>query len=596
MKLFSHIILVFSILLFLFPLGVFAQPQFKTVVPQHPIVPGESFQVQYIVENADNVSDFLPPQFHGFRVVAGPNIYSGIKSKRYRNLVFTLAAINEGRFKIYGASCLADGRLIKSNEAIVKVIALKESDEPSYFLSPGEDPFKKIRENLFLKLIIDKQNCFIGEPLVATFKLYSRLQSKSDVVKNPGFYGFGVCDMINVNDNVQSEEKLKGHWFDVHTIRKVQLYPLQSGTFTIDPMELDNRIEFSRSIVNKKTEQEVSENMYNHESADDHAANTEVYQMKIKTDPVAIRVNPLPGRNVADTFTGAVGNFSIHAFTKKDTLLKNEESSLIVEINGAGNFQAVSAPVINWPEAVEVFEPSISDTLDKQLVPLTGQRSFKYIFLSNKPGVYTIPAISFTFFNVKTNTYRTISAKRLTIFISAKNKEDKVLFKQISRSGSKNKLTGWLVGSGLFALIVAIFFGLRRKQARAKKVAKQKEKMNETSSRLISIEELLKPAESAPGNDDKIFYTELNHAAWNYFNQRLQLSGSQTNKTDLAKILIEKGIQRGKVDELINLIHQCETGMYTKAEMGVSKKELLYNTKQIMEFIEDVFTQHGAEN
>src|SRR5438876_1062709 len=77
--------------------------------------------------------------------------------------------------------------------------------EPPYFLAIGEDPFRKIRENLFLKLFVDKQNCFIGEPLVATFKLYSRLQSRSNVIKNPGFYGFSVYDMINVNDQLQSE-------------------------------------------------------------------------------------------------------------------------------------------------------------------------------------------------------------------------------------------------------------------------------------------------------------------------------------------------------------------------------------------------------
>ena len=55
--------------------------------------------------------------------------------------------------------------------------------------------------------------------------------------------------MVNVNDQAQTEEKLNGHWFDVHTILKVQLYPLQSGIFTIDPMELANEVEFSCSVV-----------------------------------------------------------------------------------------------------------------------------------------------------------------------------------------------------------------------------------------------------------------------------------------------------------------------------------------------------------
>jgi hypothetical protein len=189
-------------------------------------------------------------------------MYSGDGLVSQKNLVFTLAAIREGNFKIPGASCLADGKFAKSNEVIVRVISQKEMDETSYFLKQGEDPFQKIHENLFLKLTLDKSTCFVGEPLVATFKLYSRLQSRSNIIKNPGFYGFSVYDMINVSNQAQSEEKLNGRWFDVHTILKVQLYPLQSGIFTIDPMELANEVEFSRSVVNKKTEQEVTENMY----------------------------------------------------------------------------------------------------------------------------------------------------------------------------------------------------------------------------------------------------------------------------------------------------------------------------------------------
>ena len=60
--------------------------------------------------------------------------------------------------------------------------------------------------------------------------------------------------MINVNDQVEFEEKLNGHWFQVHTVRRVQLYPLQAGSFTIDAMEVANEVEFSRSVVNKRTE------------------------------------------------------------------------------------------------------------------------------------------------------------------------------------------------------------------------------------------------------------------------------------------------------------------------------------------------------
>ena len=53
-----------------------------------------------------------------------------------------------------------------------------------------------------MKVLVDKRVCFVGEPVTAIFKLYSRLESKSDIVKNPGFYGFTVQDMINLDDKL----------------------------------------------------------------------------------------------------------------------------------------------------------------------------------------------------------------------------------------------------------------------------------------------------------------------------------------------------------------------------------------------------------
>ena len=47
-------------------------------------------------------------------------------------------------------------------------------------------------------------------------------------------------------------EIVNGKPFDVHTVRIVQLYPLQAGLFTIDAMEVTNKVEFSKSVVNKK--------------------------------------------------------------------------------------------------------------------------------------------------------------------------------------------------------------------------------------------------------------------------------------------------------------------------------------------------------
>jgi hypothetical protein len=68
--------LTFTILSFLLLVVlVQAQVHFKTIVPPQPVMSGESFQVQYIIEDGDKTMNVKPPVFNNFRFVTGPTIY-----------------------------------------------------------------------------------------------------------------------------------------------------------------------------------------------------------------------------------------------------------------------------------------------------------------------------------------------------------------------------------------------------------------------------------------------------------------------------------------------------------------------------------------
>ena len=190
---------------------------FQTFFKQGAVAVGEPFRIQYVLEDRSDI-EFFPPDFTGFRMVNQPSVYGGVtygdgEPKNLRNIIYTLEAINPGKYKIAGATARKGNQLEKTDDVIVEVISkaeasmrnmqarVRESNNAAYFLAPGEDPQQKIKRNLFLKVLVDKKNCFVGEPVTATFKLYSRLISRSDIVKNPGFYGFTVQDVIGLNDN-----------------------------------------------------------------------------------------------------------------------------------------------------------------------------------------------------------------------------------------------------------------------------------------------------------------------------------------------------------------------------------------------------------
>ena len=267
-----------------------------------------------------------------------------------KNIVYTLVAIRPGKFIIPGASARVGDKLIKSESVWLEVISKTDAarkgkidtreSNADYFLGPDEDPYAKMQRNLFMKVLVDKRVCFVGEPVTATFKLYSRLESKSDIVKNPGFYGFTVQDMISLADRLTTTETINGKKFDVHVVRKVQLYPLQHGIFSIDAMEVRNKVEFSKSAVSKKTEQEIAEGVFpDNEIAD--RLNTVVYENNMSTEPVAITVKPTPPKNKPAEYNGATGNFKITALLQKNLVAKNEEGRSGCYHQRKGKFHAI---------------------------------------------------------------------------------------------------------------------------------------------------------------------------------------------------------------------------------------------------------------
>lgn len=573
-----------------------AQVSFKTVVPQQSLVAGESFQVQYILEDADNASNLKPPVFKNFRYVAGPNLYTGSVpsvhgSKPLRNFVYTLEATRPGRFMIPGTTIVADGQLLQSDDVWVKVITKEEAMllfgremaamSSDYILRPGEDPYQKIRKNLFLKVLVDKRSCYAGEPVTATFKLYSRLESKSDIVKNPGFYGFTVFDMVNLADKQVAAEMLNGKVYDVHTIRKVQLYPLQAGVFTIDPMEVRNKVEFSRSVVNKKTEQQIAEGMLSGSEEEPANKHAEVFESSMSSEAVTITVRPSPEKNKPALFTGATGNFSISAALVRTELRKNEEAWLEVTVSGKGNFLQLIPPAVQWPANVETFDAANTDKLDKTKMPLAGSRTFRFPFVAAAEGDFEIPAISYAFFDPDSNRYKTMTTKPVRFRVSGETVKEKVVTEKKKSVSSINTRASWVAGSIVAALFLAVFgyWLLRKKEPVVVKA-------EETLVVEPSADEQLQVATQLAQHNDPAFYTELHRVIWEKLGHYFGLGGTNLNKAALYSKLAEKEISPEMTNTINHILTECETNLYTTAALESNKEQLLADARKVLASLE----------
>ena len=585
-------------LLLILTLAASSQFVFHTEFKQGPVEVGKSFRIQYLLEDRSDIQ-FFPPDFNGFRLVNQPETYMAETygswgSRNVRNIIYTLEALKPGKYIIPGARARAGDQTKKLDDLVVEVISeeeadrknmqdkMRESNNVAYYLAPGEDPKKKIRDNLFLKVQVDKKNVFIGEPVTATFKLYSRLVSRSDIVKNPGFYGFTVQDVVGLDDRITATETINGSKFDVHTVRKVQLYPLQEGEYSIDPMEVVTKVDFSRSIVNKRAEQVIKEGIIP-EANTPPAKGIETFESSMSSAPIPITVKAPPVKTKPLDFTGATGNFSISSAFNKGELAKNEQGELIITISGKGNFTQLDAPVIKWPEGLEVFDAKVNDELDHKVSPMKGKRTFHIPFLSAKPGTYTIPSIRFSFFDPDSNGFKTVLTHAVLIKITTSEKPfEKTEDKGVLLTGRDYKGTILAV---LFLLMVAVgAVILWRRKLQETKVAKLK--VENTIPEPPTVVELLKPAHENLNSGNKEFYTVFRQCIWNFFSIYLGLKGSSMSRYSLIMAMDQKGVDASTQQTILTILEDCETGLFADVDLQGDKKALLESATQVLENIQ----------
>lgn len=505
--------------------GLYAsgQVKFTTVVSSQDVGKTDYLQVEFVVENAKQIDNLVPPDFPGFHVAEGPIQSSGMSivngnMSQYKALSFVLEPTKTGKFTIGGAAATVDGKHMQSNSVTITVqpggsgSANSNSQqgggnapggnpfsgnpffqrampdpfgpepgevERDYVIKPGENVKDKIKKGLFVKVQVDKNTCYVGEPIVATYKLYTRVGSESRITKRPSLNGFSVYDMIDPSQDAVSVEKLNGKNFTVHTIRKTQLIPLQAGTIDLDPLEVENTVHFVKSdgrggghsgnSIRDLLDAMTDESGYGPE-VDEHVT--------LDTKPLPITVKPLPETGKPAAFNGAVGSFSVEASLDHKNVAAEDEATLHLVVKGKGNLPVITAPVVNWPAEIQAFDPTAKEDVNKTVAPMSGSKSFDYVFTPRTAGHFTIPQISFPYFDPTSQTYKTAETQPLDIQVtpavrSHSKPADRITAQQHSSPGIIDYARDYGMWIAAFLILGSVAGYFWRQNRRLKKAGRQ---------------------------------------------------------------------------------------------------------------------------
>jgi hypothetical protein len=554
----------YLILLFLSFQAIIAQVQFEAKVSKQTLGLNERLRIDFTMN--DDGDNFTPPNFEGFKIVAGPSqqvSQSWINGKSSFNKTYSyfLLPMQKGVLVIRQASIDIRGQIYKTSPIKITVTAAVEQ--------PRDPNDTQITADQSLHLVaeISKTNPYLNEPITVVYKIYFSYNigiTNWRELDKPKYNDFWSQN-IDIKQLVAEEGRYKGEKYRFVTLRKTVLYPQKSGKLVIEPLSLDVDVQLPSNRRNIFGQVLLVE---------DHK--------RVSAGAKTINVKALPEAGKPADFSGAVGRFAFKVVPSKTNIKSGESLDLEVSVSGTGNLKLFTLPKPIVPTALEMYDPVHNEQVSTPLSGMTGRISDKYAIIPQYKGKYPIKPMTFTYFDLGSQSYKTVSSpeiminvlegpnasdnsvastsdtKKSAILSSAqfkfiKLKTDLTSMNQIDFYGSK--LFYLLAFLPLLCIPIIVIFK-KKKEAIDGDVAGNKIKL---SNKLAK--KYLSEAQKEIGNKEP-FYIALEKAMHNFLKAKINIETSEMSKEKISEILLERKANPESISAFINLTENCEFARY----------------------------------
>lgn len=577
---------IFLILMISASLQMFAKEEvtLRASAPE-VVVNGDQFRLTYTV-NSQDVKDFLAPQAKGFDVLMGPSrsqqsstqiINGKVSSSRSITYTYILMAVSEGTFNIPSASIEVDGEKIFSNPLTIKVLPKDKEDansnqDNSGISSRNQKSSGRITDNdLFVLATASKTKVHEQEAILVTYKAYTTVDLRQLLGKMPDQQGFYVQEVELPTQKTFKLEHYKGRNYNTVVYRQYVLFPQKAGRLEIPAVTFD-------AVVAQRVA--VSDDPF--EAFFNGGGYVEVNK-KIVAPKVVINVEPLPSK--PEGYSGGVGTFTMKSDISTTELKANEAVTIKLTISGTGNMKLVSAPEVKFPHDFEIYDPKIDDNYQLTADGLSGTKTIEYLAIPRHAGNFTIPPIEFKYFDIKSESYKTLKTDAYTLKVNKgdgssanqqviadfTNKESvkvlgtDILFIKTGDSALMQKgkyffgttayYLWYIVPFVLFIVFVVIY---RKQAVENANVARVKtKKANKVATKRMKLAGKL-----LSENKVNEFYDEVLKALWGYISDKLNIPVSKLSRDNIEAELAGHGVSEELIKEFIGALSECEFARY----------------------------------
>ena len=548
------------------------------------VVSGDQVRLVFTV-NSQDIKDFRAPSIKGFDVLMGPSRSQQssiqiINGKRTSNsstaFTYILLAGSPGTYTIPAASVEVNGEKVFSNAISIKVLPQDQTSGNSGNNGGGSASSSRSQaagsrisaNDLFITATASKTTVHEQEAILLTYKVYTVVNLRQLYGKMPDLKGFHTQEVELPQQKTFTLEHYKGRNYNTTVWSQYVLFPQQTGKLEIPSITFDGVV----------AQQTISDDPF--DAFFNGGGYVEV-KKKITTPKVVINVQPLPAKPAG--FSGAVGEFKLASSINATDVKTNDAVTIKLTLSGTGNMKLIGTPEVKFPQDFEIYDPKVTDDYKLTNSGLTGTKTFEYLAIPRHAGNFTIPAIEFTYFDLKSNSYKTLKTEAYNLKVAKgqgnadqvisdfTNKESvKMLGKDIrfiklgdSSLRPKGDFFFGTVGYYLCYLIPLLLFVVfaviyRQKALENANVAKVKtKKANKVATRRMKLAGKL-----LAENKKNEFYDEVLKALWGYISDKLSIPVSQLSKDNIEAELTNYGVQEALIAEFICVLNECEYARY----------------------------------
>jgi hypothetical protein len=577
-------------------------PQVEVTMATHPdrFAVGDQFRLAVTVKLSSSIGsgrlqgpgfrDYRPPKLDDFEILrqwtnqSTQISYVGGRGRREEvyTYYYALRPRKAGRITISPASVRVQGQRHRAQPLTIQISPGAAAPPPTL---PGQTPDLSDDEDLFVQVVPDKTEVWVGEQVTVTWYVYfsTPLRGAPTVQTPPNTDNF-FSEELPFKQQQASRTTITGTLYGVLPIYRRALFPMKAGELEVGPLTVKARLRgrswFRSSAVTRSSA------------------------------PVTIRARALPKAGRPPDFrSGNVGQYRIDAEVDPVQIDANSGTTLQVTIAGTGFVHGLKFDKIKTLDGFRV-RFATQRTEMKGGLQIAGKRVHEYVLIPRRTGTLEVKPICLSYFDPVEGRYRETCSKKLQVEVTGqiaapasgavtagRENELRRRLKPILRGGSLAHRTAWrlhrswirwplLLTPVLALALLLLGRAVRNRLASDTEGRRRREARGRARRRLRLASSYLK-------SGDRVgFFGEIANVIQEQLSARTGLRVRGLTSTELSQALTEYGVDPDLRDRLVSQLEECDFARFAPAAAETKQMEdALARTRRLLTELDRVRVQ-----